>query len=115
MTIEQRLERDLPAYLGDIAMGPYPEYIDDVLTPEEAFDLLRSRRVPVGATEEAAAHDITQDLGYHALAVDVAGAALAAHAGLTSFVEFRTDLPKSNVGKILRRELRDEAHKKRAA
>jgi WD40-like Beta Propeller Repeat len=32
MTIEQRLERDLPAYLGDIAMGPYPEYIDDVLT-----------------------------------------------------------------------------------
>jgi long-chain acyl-CoA synthetase len=27
-------------------------------------------------------------------------------------VEFRTDLPKSNVGKILRRELRDEAKKK---
>jgi long-chain acyl-CoA synthetase len=27
-------------------------------------------------------------------------------------VEFRSDLPKSNVGKILRRELRDEAHKK---
>jgi WD40 repeat protein len=32
MTIEQRLERDLPAHLGDIAMGPYPEYIDDVLS-----------------------------------------------------------------------------------
>jgi long-chain acyl-CoA synthetase len=29
-------------------------------------------------------------------------------------VEFRTDLPKSNVGKILRRELRDEAKKKAA-
>jgi long-chain acyl-CoA synthetase len=28
-------------------------------------------------------------------------------------IEFRTELPKSNVGKILRRELRDEA--KRAA
>ena len=27
-------------------------------------------------------------------------------------VEFRTELPKSNVGKILRRELRDEAKKK---
>jgi long-chain acyl-CoA synthetase len=25
------------------------------------------------------------------------------------FVEFRTDLPKTNVGKILRRELRDSA------
>ena len=32
MTIEQRLERDLPSHLGDIAMGPYPEYIDDVLS-----------------------------------------------------------------------------------
>jgi long-chain acyl-CoA synthetase len=29
-------------------------------------------------------------------------------------VEFRADLPKSNVGKILRRELRDEAKKKAA-
>jgi len=29
-------------------------------------------------------------------------------------VEFRTELPKSNVGKILRRELRDEAKKKAA-
>jgi long-chain acyl-CoA synthetase len=30
-------------------------------------------------------------------------------------VEFRTDLPKTNVGKILRRELRDEARKQGAA
>jgi len=30
-------------------------------------------------------------------------------------VEFRTDLPKSNVGKILRRELRDELKKKAVA
>jgi long-chain acyl-CoA synthetase len=30
-------------------------------------------------------------------------------------VEFRTELPKSNVGKILRRELRDEAKKQAAA
>jgi long-chain acyl-CoA synthetase len=29
-------------------------------------------------------------------------------------VEFRTELPKSNVGKILRRELRDEARRKAA-
>jgi Tol biopolymer transport system component len=32
MTTEQRLERDLSFHLGDIAMGPYPEYIDDVLS-----------------------------------------------------------------------------------
>ena len=29
-------------------------------------------------------------------------------------VEFRSELPKSNVGKILRRELRDEAKKEAA-
>jgi len=42
------------------------------------------------------------------------------HENLTGYkcpreVEFRTELPKSNVGKILRRELRDEAKSKRAA
>jgi long-chain acyl-CoA synthetase len=42
------------------------------------------------------------------------------HENLTGYkcprdVEFRTDLPKSNVGKILRRELRDEAKKAAAA
>jgi dipeptidyl aminopeptidase/acylaminoacyl peptidase len=31
MTSERRLERDLPAILGDLAIGPYPDYIDDVL------------------------------------------------------------------------------------
>ena len=31
MTSPQRFERDLPTILGDLAMGPYPEYIDDVL------------------------------------------------------------------------------------
>jgi long-chain acyl-CoA synthetase len=30
------------------------------------------------------------------------------------YVEFRTELPKTNVGKILRRQLRDEALKKAA-
>ena len=32
MTNERHLERDLPAILGDIAAGRYPDYIDDVLT-----------------------------------------------------------------------------------
>ena len=31
MTAEQRLDRDLPGILGDLAVGPYPDYIDDVL------------------------------------------------------------------------------------
>jgi hypothetical protein len=31
MTTEQRLERDLPTILGDLAIAPYPDYIDDVL------------------------------------------------------------------------------------
>jgi hypothetical protein len=31
MTTEGRLTRDLPEILGDLAMGPYPDYIDDVL------------------------------------------------------------------------------------
>lgn len=31
MTAEQRLERDLPQILGDLAIAPYPDYIDDVL------------------------------------------------------------------------------------
>ena len=31
MTAPARLERDLPSILGDLAMGPSPDYIDDVL------------------------------------------------------------------------------------
>jgi Tol biopolymer transport system component len=31
MTTEGRLTRDLPEILGDLAMGPYPDYVDDVL------------------------------------------------------------------------------------
>ena len=42
------------------------------------------------------------------------------HENLTGYkcprdIEFRTELPKSNVGKILRRELRDEAKRAKAA
>lgn len=69
-----------------------------VLTPQEAFELLCARRQPVGPEEESAAHGIAEDLGCHALAVDVTGAALSAQAGLVSFVQFRANLgdPKSD-------------------
>ena len=64
----------------------------DVLKPPEAFDLLCSRRKPESVSEETAARGIAEDLGLHPLAVDVAGAALAAQAGLVSFAEFRIRL-----------------------
>ena len=63
-----------------------------VLTPQEAFELLCARREPVGPDEESAARGIAEDLGHHALAVDVTGAALAAQAGLVSFAQFRENL-----------------------
>ncbi|UJS21207.1 MAG: toll/interleukin-1 receptor domain-containing protein [Candidatus Brocadia sp.] len=63
-----------------------------VLAPEEAYELLTLRRKPAGKTEEDAARMLTEDLGYHALAVDVAGALLDAKKGLESFAEFRKKL-----------------------
>jgi len=77
----------------------------DVLEPEEAYELLTSRRKPRvegdrgrrrrGADEkeeEFAACDIVEALGCHALAVDVAGAALYDSSSRTPFVTFLEDL-----------------------
>jgi WD40 repeat protein len=60
MTTERRLERDLPQILGDLAMGPYPDYIDDVLAttaqrrqrpawtfPERWLPMVDSARQPI--------------------------------------------------------------------
>ena len=68
----------------------------DVLEPEEAYKLLTSRRRPKGTDEEAAARGLAKDLGYHALALDVAGAALRAYVGIQSFAEFRKNLSSSS-------------------
>jgi Tol biopolymer transport system component len=59
MTSETRIERDLTGILGDLAMGPYPDYIDDVLTttahrrqrPAWTFP---ERWLPVDLTTQAA-------------------------------------------------------------
>jgi hypothetical protein len=48
-----------------------------LLTYEEAWRLLTLRRVPVGEVEEAAARQITERLGHHPLAIELAGAYLA--------------------------------------
>ena len=60
----------------------------DVLEPDEAHELLTSWRVPNGSEEENAAHKLLKDLGYHALAVDVAGAAIRASISPTPFIDF---------------------------
>jgi tetratricopeptide (TPR) repeat protein len=64
----------------------------DVLEPDEAYELLTSQRRPKGAEEEDAARNLLKDLGYHALAVDVAGAALHASISPTPFTDFIDDL-----------------------
>jgi tetratricopeptide (TPR) repeat protein len=59
-----------------------------VLDEDEALMLLTSRREPAGESEHGAAVAIVATLGGHALAVDVAGAALESFAGLQSFADF---------------------------
>jgi len=64
----------------------------DVLGADDGLELLTARRRPEGPEEEEAARGIVEDLGRHALALDVTGARLAAARGLQSFAEFRTEL-----------------------
>jgi len=67
----------------------------DVLSPDEAYELLTMRREPVGAEEEASARRIVQDLGYHSLAVDVAGAAIRVSSAVPPFADFEEELASS--------------------
>jgi tetratricopeptide (TPR) repeat protein len=63
-----------------------------VLEEDEAWELLTSWRKPEGEEEEEAARQLIKDLGCHALALDVAGAALHKSEGFQSFADFREDL-----------------------
>jgi len=63
-----------------------------VLSSAEGVALLALHRKPEGAKETAAAQDLVADLGGHALALDVAGAALKAETGMVSFAEYRDAL-----------------------
>lgn len=63
-----------------------------VLEPDEAFRLLCAHRKPAPGAETEAARGIAEDLGHHPLALDVAGAALRAQAGLVGFEAFRRTL-----------------------
>jgi tetratricopeptide (TPR) repeat protein len=67
----------------------------NVLLPDEAYELLTSRREPVGAEEGVSARGIAEDLGYHALAVDVAGATIHASSVVLPFADFEKELASS--------------------
>ncbi len=73
--------------------GAFAKPIDlGMLAPDDAYQLLTASRAPQGDEEEAAARGLVEDLGGHALAIDVAGGALSASAGLQTFSEFRLAL-----------------------
>jgi hypothetical protein len=59
------------------------------LPPQDGLDLLTVAREPGDEGELVAAREIVQELGGHALAVDVAGAALGTAREWTSFEAFR--------------------------
>jgi tetratricopeptide (TPR) repeat protein len=60
----------------------------DVLAPEDSLALLTGHRPARNDQERADAAALVDELGHHALAVDVAGAALRTQVGLISFAEF---------------------------
>jgi tetratricopeptide (TPR) repeat protein len=63
-----------------------------VLTPDEAFQLLTAQRKPEGRNEQEQARELTKDLGYHALALDVTASALLSSASTEPFSDFRVKL-----------------------
>jgi hypothetical protein len=64
----------------------------DVLDPDDGYQLLTAHRLPTDPDEKDAARGLVADLGGHALALDIAGAALATGAGLQSIADYRAAL-----------------------
>lgn len=87
----------------------YPNEIEEVVMQHEGVLEVAAVGVPAGVTGEAVKIFVVKkspDLTEQELI-------LFCRRNLTAYkvpklIEFRTELPKSNVGKILRRELRDE-------
>jgi hypothetical protein len=71
-----------------------------VLSSQEGVELLRAHRRPDGEAEEEAMRGLVEDLGRHALALDIAGAALAIGAGLETFAGFREALASSDTDEL---------------
>ena len=73
--------------------GSLAKRIDlSVLTPDEAYQLLTSRRKPANKDEEEQARALANDLGYHALALDVTASALVSYGGHEPYRQFREEL-----------------------
>src|SRR5271157_1425849 len=89
---------------GSLAKG-----IDlSVLTPDEARQLLTSRRKPTDKDEEEQARGLAKDLGYHALALDVTASALLSYGGNEPYRKFREELANPDVDALeLSTELAD--------
>lgn len=88
----------------------YPNEIEDVVMQHKAVLEVAAVGIPSGATGEAVKIYVvkkTSDLNEHDL-IQFCRCHLTAYK-VPRLIEFRTELPKSNVGKILRRELREEA------
>lgn len=63
-----------------------------VLSAQEGLELLAKHRPPNGPEEMQAARGLVEELGGHALALDVAGAALRAEQGVRSYSAYRDAL-----------------------
>jgi tetratricopeptide (TPR) repeat protein len=72
----------------------------DVLSDDEAYELLTVRRRPIDEKEGKAAHSIVAALGCHALAVDVTGAAIHNQQGLLSYADVLADLTEPGTDEL---------------
>ncbi len=80
-----------------------------VLTPQEGLELLERHRAPGTPAEHEAAARLVGDLGGHALALDVAGAALAAEQGARTYAGYQAALANPAADELeLAAELADE-------
>ena len=67
-----------------------------LLTEADGLDLLQAHRPSLDREEIEAARGLVRDLGGHALAIDVAGAALAAERGVRSVAEYRETIGRAS-------------------
>ena len=67
-----------------------------VLPPDEAYQLLTSRRTPPDDSEREQARLLAEELGWHALALDVTGAALASFGEAEPYRRFRAELERKD-------------------
>ena len=65
-----------------------------VLSSQEAYELLALHRSPSGEGQARHAEQLAEELGCHALALQIAGAAVANAAGPTPFADFRMALAR---------------------